>query len=51
LYLLTTTAREFFAGRGYRAIDRADAPERIRGTTEFSDLCPASATAMVKETE
>lgn len=48
LYLLTTTAAEFFAERGYETIDRADAPPAIRDTTEFDDLCPSSATCMRK---
>jgi amino-acid N-acetyltransferase len=48
LYLLTTTAREFFADRGYAAIDRNEAPETIRGTTEFADLCPETAACMRK---
>lgn len=46
LYLLTTTAADFFARRGYEAVPREDAPPRIRGTAEFADLCPASATCM-----
>lgn len=48
LYLLTTTAREFFADRGYAEVDRDEAPAAIRGTTEFTDLCPATATCMRK---
>lgn len=48
LYLLTTTARKFFADRGYAEIARGEAPEVIRGTTEFADLCPATATCMRK---
>lgn len=48
LYLLTTTAERFFAGLGYAAADRERAPEEIRGTTQFSDLCPASAVFMHK---
>lgn len=48
LYLLTTTAPEFFADRGYGEIERADAPAAIRQTTEFDDLCPASAICMKK---
>jgi amino-acid N-acetyltransferase len=51
LYLLTTTAAEFFAARGYREIDRADAPARIRETTEFAELCPSSAVCMERELE
>lgn len=46
LYLLTTTAAEFFAARGYARIDRETAPEPIRQTTEFADLCPSTATCL-----
>jgi extradiol dioxygenase family protein/N-acetylglutamate synthase-like GNAT family acetyltransferase len=48
LYLLTTTATGFFLRRGYQPASRDDAPEAIRNTAEFSSLCPASATFMVK---
>ena len=48
LYLLTTTASDFFAARGYSEIDRTEPPERIRETTQFSDLCPSSAVCMRK---
>lgn len=48
LYLLTTSATDFFAGRGYAKIERDDAPVAIQGTTEFTDLCPATATCMTK---
>jgi amino-acid N-acetyltransferase len=47
-YLLTTTAADFFADCGYETIPRAEVPEAIRETTEFEDLCPASATCMQK---
>lgn len=46
LYLLTTTAADFFARRGYETVERSDAPAAIRETTEFDDLCPASATCL-----
>ncbi len=49
VYLLTTTARPFFEGLGYAVADRGTAPEAIRATREFSSLCPASATFMVKK--
>jgi amino-acid N-acetyltransferase len=49
LYLLTTTAAEFFARRGYRRIERREAPPRIQASAEFSALCPATATCMVKQ--
>lgn len=48
LYLLTETAREYFAGRGYKIADRADAPAAIQATGQFSSLCPASAAFMKK---
>ncbi len=48
LYLLTTTAADFFAARGYERVDRADAPAPIRRTTQFESLCPATATVMRK---
>lgn len=46
LYLLTTTAAPFFAARGYEELDRERVPPAIRETTEFAELCPASATCM-----
>lgn len=48
LYLLTTTAPEFFGALGYEEVDRESAPPDIRATTEFEDLCPASAVCMRK---
>ena len=48
LYLLTTTAAAFFEDRGYERVERERAPDAIRDTTEFSKLCPASATCMVR---
>jgi len=49
VYLLTTTAAEFFEGLGYTAAAREEAPESIRGTSEFSSLCPTSSAFMVKD--
>jgi amino-acid N-acetyltransferase len=48
LYLLTTTAEKFFSARGYQAVPREQAPAAIRGTSEFSQLCPASSVFMGK---
>ncbi len=48
LYLLTTTVPTFFADRNYVEIERDAAPASIQETTEFSDLCPESATCMKK---
>ncbi len=49
LYLLTTTAEQFFAARGYRRFDRKRVPQDIAATTEFRLLCPASAVCMCKQ--
>ena len=48
LFLLTTTAEEFFGQRGYARVARESAPESIRSTREFADICPASSALMVK---
>lgn len=49
LYLLTTTAADYFQGRGYDLIDRDALPPSIQQTEEASRLCPASATCMHTE--
>jgi len=49
LYLLTTTAADFFRAGGFSGSARGDAPEAIRGNTEFAGLCPDSAAFMVKQ--
>lgn len=46
LWLLTTSAREFFARQGFDARSRSEAPPEIAGTPQFKDLCPQSATLM-----
>lgn len=48
LCLLTTTAERFFERLGYERADREAAPTAIRGTSEFTSLCPASAAFMRK---
>jgi amino-acid N-acetyltransferase len=48
LYLLTTTAEAYFEHRGYRRVDRAQAPASIQSTREFASLCPASSAFMIK---
>jgi amino-acid N-acetyltransferase len=48
IYLLTTTAEQFFARAGYERIERDAAPQAIRETQEFSTLCPASSALMRK---
>jgi amino-acid N-acetyltransferase len=48
LFLLTATADAFFLRHGYARIPREDAPAVIKGTKEFSDICPLSSAFMVK---
>ncbi|MEN2787047.1 arsenic resistance N-acetyltransferase ArsN2 [Sphingomonas qilianensis] len=51
LHLLTTTAAPFFRACRYVEADRASAPAAIAGSTEFTALCPASASYFVKTLE
>jgi amino-acid N-acetyltransferase len=48
VYLLTTTAPEYFAELGFSRVERASAPEAMQSSSEFASICPASATCMVK---
>ncbi len=48
IYLLTETAFGFFTNKGYHIIARDEVPEEIKQSTEFSNVCPASATVMYK---
>jgi amino-acid N-acetyltransferase len=49
LYLLTTTAREFFTKEGYETIGREIVPDTIKTTSEFSSVCPSTAVVMKKK--
>lgn len=48
VWLLTIDADRFFAALDYSIVDRADAPDSIRNTVEFSKLCPGDAVLMRK---
>jgi amino-acid N-acetyltransferase len=48
IYLLTTTAEFYFERRGYRRVDRVQAPASIQSTREFASLCPESSSFMIK---
>lgn len=48
LYLLTTGAEPYFADRGFAPVSRKDVPHEIRGTAQFSGLCPSTALCMSK---
>jgi amino-acid N-acetyltransferase len=45
-YLLTETATEFFKALGFQEIPRDNVPPELRKSSEFRDVCPASAVAM-----
>jgi amino-acid N-acetyltransferase len=47
-WLLTTSARDYFARLGFVAVAREQAPAAIRATAQFASLCPASAVVMVR---
>ena len=49
IYLLTSTAEQFFARAGYERVERAAVPQAIQETQEFSTLCPASSALMRKQ--
>jgi N-acetylglutamate synthase-like GNAT family acetyltransferase len=51
LWLITTSAAEFFDRHGYVRCDRAAVPSAISATTELAALCPASADVLVKHFE
>jgi amino-acid N-acetyltransferase len=42
VYLLTTTAGKFFPRFGFEKIERADAPEDVHQSIEFTSACPGS---------
>jgi amino-acid N-acetyltransferase len=46
LYLLTTTAGEYFPRFGFVAASREDAPAGIRASREFGEACPSTALFM-----
>src|SRR5437764_3709590 len=49
LYLLTTTAKQYFPSFGFTPITRDAVPEDVRSTEEFQSACPASAVVMCRQ--
>lgn len=49
LYLLTTTAEQYFPSFGFRKLSRDQVPEDVRATIEFQSACPDSATVMCRD--
>ena len=48
LWLLTVDAERFFERQGFTVVERETVPDSIRGSDEFSGLCPDSAYLMMK---
>lgn len=46
VYLLTTTAAEYFRRRGFETIRRSDVPNELLAASEFVSVCPSTATVM-----
>ena len=46
LYLLTTTAEDYFPSFGFEETARDTVPAEIQQSSEFKDICPSSATVM-----
>ena len=46
IYLLTTTAKDFFDRLGFEVTDRANAPAAMQKAPEFAYLCASTATTM-----
>lgn len=46
LFLLTTTAGEYFPRFGFAVADRDAAPEPVKRSREFADACPSTALFM-----
>ncbi len=49
LYLLTDTAVGYFEQRGFKIQERPTVPSEIQRTKQFRELCPTSATVLMKE--
>lgn len=46
IYLLTTTAADFFMTQGFKVTDRQHVPPAVGNSIEFKDFCPDSATCL-----
>lgn len=49
VYLLTTTAEEFFDERGFVEIDRDSIPTPVQNSEAFKNLCPESVVCMKRD--
>lgn len=48
VYLLTTTAKDYFPRLGFACVGRDDVPPPVRTSVEFTGACPDSAVVMRK---
>ena len=48
LFLLTTTAENYFPAFGFERIDRSAVPSSVQASVEFTSACPSSAVVMRK---
>ncbi len=48
VYLLTTTAADWFRGLGFCDTVRGEAPAELQRSAEFARVCPASATCLAR---
>jgi amino-acid N-acetyltransferase len=46
IYLLTETAHGFFLRKGFQDVPRDKVPAELKASSEFSHVCPDTATAM-----
>jgi amino-acid N-acetyltransferase len=49
VYLLTTTAADYFRRLGFVDIERTRAPAALQSSVEFAAVCPSSAVCLRKE--
>jgi len=46
IYLLTTTAENYFPRYGFKKIDRQAVPVDVKNSSQYKDVCPESAVVM-----
>lgn len=51
VYLITTDADHYFKRFGFRAVNRSSVPDEIKESSEFSTICPETATVMVRSVQ
>jgi len=49
IFLLTTTAEDYFPRHGFHRVARDAVPEPVQASVEFQDACPSSAVVMHRQ--